>query len=350
MPVKSKIQLEWYDPHWWQPETLSAFSYEQPLYFYGLLLIPVIFFFRWLFFFRLRRKLDVALFEKDIRWHWSSLLRFIPDVIIVCVLCAICIALARPQLSNERVERDTEGIDILLLLDISGSMKIEDFAPNRLEAAKRVAKEFIQGRISDRIGMVVFAAEAYTLSPLTTDYEVLYQYIDDITFDMIQKPGTAIGLAIGVGINRMYDSPSKTRLMILISDGDNTAGNIEPDIAAKLAKSKGIKIYTIGVGKDGLVPFGKDVFGNTTYVQNTMDESTLKQVAKITEGKYFRADNSRALKAIFNQIDRMEKTKVKESRFKETTDYYHIYLYWAVALMIVWMLVRSTFIANPLED
>ena len=326
MPGKSKLQLEWYDPHWWQPETLLAFTYEQPLYFYGLLLIPVAFFFRWLFFFRLRRKLDVALFEKDIKWHWSSLLRFIPDVLVVLMLCTIFIALARPQLANERVERDTEGIDILLLLDISGSMKIEDFTPNRLESAKRVAKEFIQGRVSDRIG------------------------INDINFDMINKPGTAIGLAIGVGINRLYDSPSKTRLMILISDGDNTAGNIEPDIAAKLAKSKGIKIYTIGVGKDGLVPFGKDMFGNTTYVQNTMDESTLRQVAKITEGKYFRADNSRALKAIFRQIDTLEKTKVKESRFKETTDYYHIYLYWAIALLILWMLVRSTFIANPLED
>lgn len=342
--------LKWYSLHWWHPTTLMGFSYEHPLYFYGLLFIPLLFFLRWLFFFRLRQKLEVALFEKDIKWHWSSLLRFIPDILMVLLITAMVIALARPQLSNERIERDTEGIDILLLLDISGSMKIEDFKPNRLDAAKRVAKEFIQGRISDRIGLVVFAAEAFTISPLTTDYDVLYQYLNDIHFDMIEKPGTAIGLAIGVGINRLLDSKSKTKVMILLSDGDNTAGNIEPEVAAKLAKSAGIKIYTIGVGKDGLVPYGKDIFGNTTYLENTMDESTLRMVAKTTGARYFRADNNKALQAVFRQIDQLEKTKITENRFKETTDYYHIYLYWAAAFLIAWLLLRSTFIANPLED
>jgi Ca-activated chloride channel family protein len=259
-------------------------------------------------------------------------------------------ALARPQKTNDKVEQWTEGIEIMLAIDISQSMQIEDFTPNRLEAAKDVARDFIKGRIQDRIGIVVFSGDAFSLAPLTTDYELLNSYLNDISFDMIENRGTAIGSAMAVVTNRMRESKSKSKVCILLSDGDNTAGNIDPITAAELAAAYDIKIYTIVVGKEGLVPFGKDYFGRPHMVENTVDESTMRKIAEIGTGEFFRVTDNQALVQVFKKIDKYEKAEIKETRFKDTSDYYFIYLKWAILLFLIWLMLKSSFMSNVLQD
>ncbi|MCI0751924.1 MAG: VWA domain-containing protein, partial [Flammeovirgaceae bacterium] len=218
----------WYSLDWFKLNTLQAFTWEHPEYLYALLAIPLLFLIRWLWRYRFNQKLAVALTQKELKVSPVTLVRFLPDVLLTLVLALFIVALARPQKTNEKVEQWTEGIDIMLALDISQSMLIEDFQPNRLQAAKKVAQEFINGRVQDRIGIVVFSGDAFSLAPLTTDYELLRSYINDITFEMIETRGTAIGSAMAVVTNRMRESESKSKVCILISDGDNTAGNIDP--------------------------------------------------------------------------------------------------------------------------
>lgn len=345
-----KENWDWVDLKWFKPETLMSFDYENPIFLYGIPAVPLLFFLRWLFHFRFRQKLEFAFPEKNVKGDWTSLLRLIPRFFMIMFIMFVTFTLARPQKTNEMAEQWSEGIDIMLVLDISESMLLEDFVPNRLEAAKRVAKKFIQGRLNDRIGMVIFSGEAFSLCPLTTDYQLLYDYIAEIKQNMITKPGTAIGSAISVGINRMRESTSKSKVMILISDGENTAGNIDPITAAQLARAFNIKIYTIGVGKDGKVPYGKDIFGNVQYVENTLNETTLRKIADLGDGKFFRASNTNALSNIFSRINTYEKAEIKETRYKDVKDYYEIYLKWALAFFFVWLLLKSTFMSNALED
>jgi Ca-activated chloride channel homolog len=219
-----------------------------------------------------------------------------------------------------------------------------------LEAAKKVAMDFIKGRIQDRIGLVVFSGDAFSLAPLTTDYDLLRSYIKEIGFEMIENRGTAIGSAMAVVTNRMRESESKSKVCILLSDGDNTAGNIDPITAAELASAYGIKIYTIVVGKEGLVPFGKDFFGRPNMIENTIDERTLRKMADIGGGQFFRATDNEALSQVFSKIDQYEKAEIKETRFKDTSDYYFIYLQWAVCFFLLWLLLKSTFVVNILQD
>lgn len=293
--------------------------------------------------------MQVALPDWSIRWSAVNLLRFVPDVWMSLALVLILVALARPQRNLERIEQYSDGIDLMLILDISESMLLEDLQPNRLEAAKRVARNFINVRRQDRIGIVVFSGDAFSLSPLTTDYQLLNQYVNDITHQMIRAEGTAIGSALAVAVNRMRESAAKSKVGILISDGDNTAGNIDPVTAAQLAKVYGIKLYTVVVGTDGKLPF-KDERGNVRYVENTVDEQTLREIARIGEGRFFRASDSRALQEVFGQINVLEKSEIKESRFINTKDYYQIYLRWAIVCWLLWLLTKSTFVSNVLED
>jgi Ca-activated chloride channel homolog len=260
------------------------------------------------------------------------------------------LALARPQRVNEQVEQTAEGIDIIIALDVSGSMELDDIPPNRLDAAKDVALNFINGRIQDRIGMVVFAGEAYSLSPLTTDYQLLRENIRSINLKMIQNDGTAIGSALAVAINRMRDSDAHSKVIILISDGENTAGSLDPAMAAQLAYAHNIKLYTIGIGKDGQVVYDVDESGKPLYVETKLNETTLREIAGIATGNFFRADSKDALQEIFRTIDQMEKTQVTERRFRDTKDYYQIYLKWAMLLLLCWMVLKNTFITNVLED
>jgi Ca-activated chloride channel family protein len=238
----------------------------------------------------------------------------------------------------------------MLTLDISESMQIEDFKPNRLESAKGVAKNFINGRFQDRIGLVVFSGESYSRCPLTSDYDLLKKYIDEINFDLIRTRGTAIGSAIAIATNRMRSSESESKIIILLSDGDNTAGNIDPLTAAEIAKAYNIKIYSIAIGKNGKVPFGKDYFGRTRYVENSLDEKNLKEIAEITSGNFYRASNENSLKKIFQEIDQLEKSEVKENKFVNTIDFYQYYLLYAILLYLSFLLSKSSFVYNITKD
>lgn len=345
-----EITDPWYSISWFSPSTLQGFTWENLPFLYALLAVPFLFIARWAFRHYFNQKLPVALVKSDLKKSPLTWIRIIPELVLALVLTLLLTALARPQKTNEKVEQWTEGIDIMLAIDISQSMQIEDFQPNRLEAAKDVARDFIKGRIQDRIGIVVFSGDAFSLAPLTTDYDLLNSYLNDISFDMIESRGTAIGSALAVVTNRMRESESKSKVCILLSDGDNTAGNIDPITSAELAAAYEIKMYTIIVGQEGMVPFGKDYFGRPNMVENTIDETTMRKIADIGSGEFFRVTDNEALKNVFNRIDQYEKAEIKETRFKDTADYYYIYLQWAVVLLILWLFLKSTFLTNILQD
>jgi Ca-activated chloride channel homolog len=340
----------WYSPEWLSLSTLNAYTWEHRSFLFALIAIPVLFLFRWFWRNSFNQKLPVAITQKDLHVSPLNLIRFIPELLLMFVLAFVCLALARPQKTNEKVEQSTEGIDIMVALDISQSMLIEDFPPNRLESAKDVARNFINGRIQDRIGLVVFSGDAFSLSPLTTDYDLLKSYLDEINFEMIENRGTAIGSALAVVTNRMTESKAKSKVCILLSDGDSNGGNIDPITAAELAAAYGIKIYTIVIGKEGLVPYGKDFFGRPQMIENTVDETTMRRIADIGGGEFFRATDDQALRRVFAKIDQYEKAEIKETRFKDTSDYYFIYLQWGVACFLLWLMLKSTFITNVLQD
>lgn len=340
----------WLSLDWFSPSRLQSFDWQDPLWFYAIPLIPLLFILRWAIGNRFKQKLPVALTKADLKSDPISLLRFIPGIFFTLALILIITGMARPQTTNEQVEQWSEGIDIMLTVDISQSMQIEDFKPNRLEAAKEVARDFVSGRFQDRIGLVVFSGDAYSRSPLTTDYDLLYTYINDVSFDLIESRGTAIGSALAVSTNRLRESESESKVVILMSDGDNTAGNIDPITAAKLASAYNITIYVIAIGKEGRVPYGTDFFGRTRYVENTFDETTLKEIAQIGGGNYYRVSDKQALIQVFNEIDQLEKAEIKETRYKDTNDYYTIYLRWAMLFLLLWLITKSTFITNVLTD
>jgi len=345
-----KASLNWFSPEWFRYSTFRSFEWVDPVFLYFIPVIPLLFLVRWLVHFQIRRKLEIAFFKGSIKRHWSSLLRYIPDFYFFLFLTFILIALARPQRTQERVNQYSEGIDIMLILDTSGSMELKDFKPNRLEAAKEVALNFIKGRTHDRIGLVVFAGDAYSLAPLTTDYNLLRENLQAVQLGMIRNDGTAIGNALAVAINRMRESTAKSKVCILISDGENTGGNLDPEIAAKLAYGFNIKIYTIGIGRDGRVPYAAEANRNESFVQTRLDETNLRDIAQTANGTFFRAEDKNTLQEIFRRINRLEKAEIKESHYRDTKDLYSIYLKWALVFFLVWLLLKNTFLANALED
>lgn len=335
---------------WFLPETLKSYEWEKPLLFHLLWIIPLLILLRKGVKFLKNPVLELSLPKKVDRGNPWTYLRLIPTGFFFLSLIFLVIALARPQRSNERVEQFTEGIDILLVMDISESMDLQDFTPNRLEAAKKTAIDFINGRLGDRIGMVVFSGEAYSLAPLTNDYKLLTDLISEINFQMIEAKGTAIGSALAAGTNRMKESESPSKVMILLSDGESNAGNVDPLFAAQLAAAFDIKIYTIAVGKDGMVPYGTDFFGRPQMVESYLDETTLREIARIGGGEFYRAADGNSLEQIFERIDVLEKAEVLENRYKETADFYRIYLFWAMIFMLAWLGLKSTFLNNFLLD
>lgn len=341
---------EFFSWSWFLPETFKTYEWENPILLNLIWIIPVFILFRTFVKFLKNPVLELSLPKRVSRNNPWTYLRLIPAGFFYLFLIMLVIALARPQRSNERVEQFTEGIDIMLVLDISESMDLQDFTPNRLEAAKATATEFINGRVGDRIGMVVFAGEAYSLAPLTNDYELLTDLVKEISFSMMEAKGTAIGSALAAGTNRMKESESASKVMILLSDGESNAGNVDPLFAANLAAALDIKLYTIAMGKDGLVPYGTDFFGRPQMVESYLDESTLREIAKIGNGEFFRAADGGTLASIFDRIDTLEKTEVIENRYKETADYYRIYMFWGLILFFVWLGLKSSFLNNFLLD
>lgn len=340
----------WYALSWFFPSTWAGFTWENPLFLWLVPAVPVVLGLRWTLRYFFNQKLPIAVVKSDLKTSPLTYVRLLPEILLGLVAVLLLTALARPQKTNEKVEQWTEGIDIMLAIDISQSMQIEDFEPNRLEAAKVVARDFIKGRTQDRIGLVVFSGDAFSLAPLTTDYDLLNSYIDEMNFEMIENRGTAIGSALAVVTNRMRESESKSKVCILLSDGDNTAGNIDPMTSAELAAAYDVKIYTIIVGKEGMVPFGKDYFGRPQMVENTVDETTMRRIAEVGNGEFFRVTDIEALSRVFTKIDQYEKAEIKETRFKDTSDYYFIYLRWAMVLFLMWLALKSTFLNNVLQD
>jgi len=300
--------------------------WETPGWLYALLLVPLL---TGVYLWTLRkgkgslRFSDLGAFA-GIRPGWTIRLRHLQFALRMLALALFIVALARPQAGHSEEEVLTEGIDILVALDDSGSMAAEDFKPkNRLFVAKETVSRFIRGRENDRIGLVVFAEKSYTGCPLTLDYGVLQTLLNGVTLAPRSEDGTAIGMGLATAVNRLKSSRAKSRVIVLITDGRNNRGAIDPSTGAALAKAMGIKIYTIGVGTKGEAPYPVDdpVFGRRyIYVPADIDEGTLKSIADTTGGLYFRATDSRSLESIFHRIDQMEKTQAKVRRYVRFTE------------------------------
>jgi len=259
------------------------------------------------------------------------------------------IALARPQYGNEQTKVTTEGIDIVLAVDVSGSMLAEDFEIggqryNRLHVVKPVVKDFIMKRTNDRIGLVVFAGRPYTQCPMTLDYGMLLQLLEKVEIGMVED-GTAIGSALGSSIERLKDTKAKSKVIILLTDGRNNAGEIDPFTAAEIARTFGIKIYTIGAGTKGLAPYpAMDIFGNRVMkqVKIDIDDDALREIAKITDGKYYRATDTESLKEIYSQIDKLEKTETEVTQYTEYNELFHYFLLPALGLLLIELGLKKT--------
>ena len=276
-------------------------------------------------------------------------LRHAPATLRMLALGCLIVALARPQDVSDREDVTTEGIDIVLVLDISGSMLAEDFVPNRLSAAKQVASEFIGGRTNDRIGLVVFSAESFTQCPLTTDYDVLRNLLSEVRNGMIED-GTAIGLALANAVNRLKDSEAKSKVVILLTDGVNNRGEIDPITAAKIAANYGIRAYTVGVGAQGQAPYPVQTpFGiRKQLVPVEIDEKTLQEVASITGGTYYRATDNQKLTAIYDEIDALERTRIEVTAYKRTTDLFFPWLFAGLLVLAGEQALGATYVRkNP---
>lgn len=265
----------------------------------------------------------------------------IPFALRVASILLLTIALARPQLSNRWQKESTEGIDIMMALDISGTMQAEDLRPNRLEAAKEVATQFVIDRPNDNIGLVVFAGESFTQCPLTTDHAVLVNLFQSVKFGMIED-GTAIGLGLANAVNRMKDSATKSKVIILLTDGSNNRGDIDPQTAAEIAKTFGIRVYAVGVGSHGQVtiPVQTPLGIQRMQFDSEFDEQTLRQIAATTGGEYFRATDNKSLKAIYEQIDQLEKTKIRVREFSKRSENFAPWLMAALLCLIAEIILR----------
>ena len=342
------MEQHWFSLEWFGWNTLRSFHWVHPYFLYAIPAIPLLLWLRYLFHRNAKQHLAMPYEATATSEDWMTRLRYVQPVAVVLALMLVLVSLARPQVITERTDRYSEGIDITLLLDISDSMLEKDLEPNCLAAAKRVARSFIEGRLHDRIGLIIFAGEAFSLCPLTTDYQLLYSFLDDINSDMIRTAGTAIGSALAVAVNRMRDSKSESKVAILISDGDNTSGNLDPITAARLAKAFGVRIYTIAVGKAVVRTARADTLRTTS--SDLVNESEMQRIAAAADGKFFRAADTNALRNVFAQINQLEKVKYRDVMYREVKDYYRVYLYWAVLLLLIALATKSTFMANILED
>ncbi|MBX3023180.1 MAG: VWA domain-containing protein [Bdellovibrionales bacterium] len=318
------------------------------------LLLPVLAAVAWIWYARRRRTATlqfshIAGFLKSHRGYRAQL-SWLPTVVKVVALALAVVALARPQKADTKVKRNVEGIDIVIVFDISDSMLIEDMEPeNRMESAKQTMANFIKGRVSDRIGLVVFAGESYTRVPLTLDYPLLLRNLAEVEPARNIKMGTAIGVGLANGVARMKDSTAKSRVVILMTDGENNSGTIDPDTAIEIARGYGIKVYSIGMGRDGdaqLPVVVEDVFGRKVKryrpIHSSVNDALLTKMAETTGGKYWRAITGNALREAFAEIDRLEKTKIETSQFTRYAEMFPPYLRWAVLLYVLAVFLGTT--------
>jgi len=326
-------------------------QFANPGYFLLLILVPVMVYWYW----KRGKRQFVELQVPTIRGFqfsprtWRQRLRHSMFVLRVLALVLAIIALARPQSTSRGENVSTEGIDIIVANDISGSMLAEDFHPNRIEAAKNVALEFIDGRPNDRIGMVIFSGESFTQCPLTLDHAVVKNLLKEVRSGMIED-GTAIGMGLATAVSRLKDSKAKSRVIILLTDGINNRGSIDPLTAAGIAQSFGVRVYTIGVGANGLAPYPVQTPLGIQYqnIPAELDEQLLEKIADMTGGKYFRATDDRKLKAIYEEIDRLEKTKIEVTEFhRHKEEYYSAAMFAGLLLLLEVFLSHTVFRKIP---
>ncbi|WP_020599049.1 VWA domain-containing protein [Spirosoma panaciterrae] len=352
----------WYSLYWFRSVQWQQYHFAHPL---ALSLIPgilVLFFLRYYLGRNARQQLNISIGQLRQRRigsdspfdRWLSLLRYLLPVSVFVGVAMLLVALARPQIVRQQRDEQSEGIDIMLAIDVSESMNESDLPPNRLAAARRVAQAFVNSRKNDRIGLVIFAGEAFSLCPLTTDYTLLKQYLNELNTRMVRTSGTAIGDALARCINRMRDpvttaadttrsdaeqaGSERSKLIILLSDGDNTAGNLDPVTAAKLARAFSMRLYTIAVGRASSVKAG------------TVDEGILKTIATLGNGSFYRATDARSLQRIFAHINRLEKAPVHVRVYEDIQDFYRVYLYWGISFLLGALLLKNTIFGNVLED
>jgi Ca-activated chloride channel homolog len=328
----------------------SDIYFADPYYLFLLVLVPL---FIALYLWNNRYlqpeiKLPSTTVFNTLKLSYKQPLRHALFVFRMIAYSALVLAVARPQSSSITETISTEGIDIMLALDISGSMLSKDFYPNRVGAAKKVAEYFIEGRPNDRIGLVIFSGEAYTECPLTIDHSVLENQLNGIQIGDLSD-GTAIGMGLGTAINRLKDSKAKTKVIILMTDGVNNMGFIDPLTAGELAQKMGIRVWTIGIGTNGIAPFPVMLPNGQIGFQNgqvEIGEDLLKQIAAMTGGQYFRATDEKKLATIYRQIDKMEKTKIDVNAFKHHKEEYFWFAFAAAVALLLEILLRNTILKS----
>lgn len=328
---------------------MNAISYKNPEFFYLLLLLlPIIAWYIWK-----QKRLGASIqFSSTIGFSripktWKYYFRHSVFVLQMLSLSALIVALARPQSSNSWSSETTKGIDIVIALDISSSMLAMDFKPNRIEAAKDVAIKFISGRTNDRIGLVIFSGESFTQCPLTTDRATVINLFKGIESGMIED-GTAIGNGLATAVARLKESDAISKVVILLTDGENNRGEIAPVTAAELAKTFGVRVYTVGVGTMGMAPYPVQTpFGvQIQDMEVKIDEATLQKIASVTDGKYFRATNNNKLTEIYQEIDKLEKSKIDVKEYSKKEEQYLKYALAGSLLLLLSMILKITVFRN----
>ncbi len=324
---------------------MDGITFSNPNAFWILLVIPI--YIAWYIWNRKKQNATLQLstlkpFE-GLKRSWKSYLRHLPMVVRMLALVAVVFVIARPQSSNSYRDEKTEGIDIVMALDISGSMQAIDFKPNRLEAAKDVGIKFISSRPNDNIGLVIFAGESFTQCPLTTDHTALTNLFNDVRMGMLED-GTAIGMGLATSVSRIKDSKAKSKVIILLTDGCNNRGDITPQKAAEIAQTFGVRVYTIGVGTRGTAQMPVQTNFGVQYVDQEVkiDEDLMQQIAEMTGGKYFRATNKKSLEAIYAEIDQMEKTILDVREYTKKTEEYLRFAIAAMLLLLTEVVLRNT--------
>lgn len=323
--------------------------YENPEAFYLLILIPVIMAIFWY----VKRKKTPKVVHSNAQFiqtkTWKNYIVYVPYVLKLAALALMIVALARPRGVDESVETiSKEGIDIVLAMDVSTSMKALDFKPDRLEAAKNIAIDFVNGRKNDRIGLVIYAGESFTQCPITSDYKVVKNLLRKIDYGLLED-GTAIGMGLATSVSRLKESKAESKVVILLTDGVNNSGLISPETAIELAQKFNIKVYTICVGKGGMVDYPVTGPFGGSYVKKfemEVDKELMKNIAKSTGGKFFVADNNEKLSAIYDEIEKLEKTEVQELKYRNYEEKFRPYLLAALLLLALERLLKYTFLKS----
>ena len=327
--------------------------FANPEFFWLLLLLPLMLL--WYWFWNKKSQANVT-FSTTIAFKktksWSDALYHLLFLLRMIAIALIVVALARPQTHSENAKtKITDGIDIVMAIDVSASMLSQDLKPNRFEALKKVASQFVKDRPNDRIGLVIYAGESYTKTPVTTDKSIILNALSEITYGQIED-GTAIGMGLATAVNRLKESKAKSRVIILLTDGVNNTGFIDPQTAAELAAEYGIKVYTVGIGTNGMAlsPYALNADGSIIYrmQQVDIDEPLMKKIAQVTKGRYFRATNNQKLQQIYDEINQMETTKIEEFKYTEVDEKFRWWVLVAGVLLLLEFVLKHTLLRNDI--